>query len=102
MGGFTSQKKQTDREIPQGGALSMTIILVAIDGILGELGNGVDRSLFADDLARNQRVAARALQGATNRLDTWAVERGKTFSTSKPVNMVFRKRNYEMKSYHTQ
>ena len=41
--------------------------LVAINGILREVGDGVDGSLFADDLAiyittRNQRVAIRALQ----------------------------------------
>ena len=54
--------------------LSVTLFLVAINRILGELGNGVDGSLFADDLViyittRNQRMAARALQGVTNKLD---------------------------------
>ena len=48
----------------------MTLFMVAINGILGELGNGVERSFFADDLAiyiitRNQRVANRALQVVT-------------------------------------
>ena len=67
VGGSVSQSKQTDLGIPQGGVLSVTLFLVAINGILGELGNGVDGSLFADDLAiyittRNQRVAARAFQ----------------------------------------
>ena len=65
--------------------LSVTLFLVAINSILLELGNAVDVSLFADDLAiyitiRNQRVATRALQGVTNKLDAWAVERGLTFS----------------------
>ena len=68
VGVFTSQNKQKDLGIPQGKVLSVTIFLVAINGILGELGNGVDWSLFADDLTiyittRNQRVATRALQG---------------------------------------
>ena len=31
--------------------MNVTIFLVATNGILGELGNGVDGSLFADDLA---------------------------------------------------
>ena len=66
MGGTTSQNKQTDLGVPQGGVLSVTLFLVAINRILGELGNGVDSSLFADDLAicittKNQRVARRAL-----------------------------------------
>ena len=65
---------------------------MAINGILGELGNGVDGSLFADDLAiyittRNQRVATRALQGVTNKLDAWAAGKGLTFSSSKTVCM---------------
>ena len=85
----------TDLEIPQGGVLSVTLFLVAINGILG-----VDGSLFADDLAmcisaRNQKVATRALQGVTNKLDAWAAERGLTFSPNKTVSMMFGKRNQE-------
>ena len=54
--------------------LSVTLFLVAIKGILGELGNGVDGFIFADDLeiyitTKNQRVASRALQEMTNKLD---------------------------------
>ena len=81
----------------QGEVLSVALFLVAINGILGELGNGVDGLLFADDLAiyittRNQRVAARTLQGMTNKLDAWATERGLIFFPKKTVSMVFRKR----------
>ena len=47
---------------------------MAINGTSGVLGNEVDGSLFADDMAiniteRNQRVASRAFQGVTNKLD---------------------------------
>ena len=35
-GGSTSQNKQTDLGVPQGGVLSVTLFLVAINGILGE------------------------------------------------------------------
>ena len=67
VGGLISQNKQTDLIIPQGGVLSITIFLVAINSILEEMGNGVDASRFEDDLAiyiitKNQRVASRALQ----------------------------------------
>ena len=60
VGGSTSQCKQTTLVIPQGGVLSKTLFLVAINGILGELANGMGGSHFADDLAiyittRNQR-----------------------------------------------
>ena len=67
VGGSISQSKQTDLGIPQGDVFSIILFLVAINGILGEIGNGEHGSLFADDLAiyiptRNQRVAARSLQ----------------------------------------
>ena len=42
VGGSISQSKQRDLGISKGGALSVTHFLVAIDSILGELGNGVD------------------------------------------------------------
>ena len=51
VGAAISQRKQTDLGIPQGGVFSVTLFLVAVNGILGELGNGVDGSLFANDLA---------------------------------------------------
>ena len=81
VGGSISQSKHTYLGIPQGGVLSVTLFLVAINVILGELENGVYGSLFADDLAiyiptRNQRVAARALQGVNNKLDAWVVKWG--------------------------
>ena len=97
VGGYISQSKQTGLGIPQGGVLGVIFFLVAINGILEELGNGVDGSLLADDLAiyittRNQRVATRALQGVTIKLDAWAVKRGLTFAPNKTVSMIFRKR----------
>ena len=51
VGGFISQNKQTDLGIPQGGELSITLFLVAINGILGKFGNGLDESLFVDNLS---------------------------------------------------
>ena len=47
---------------------------MAIIGILGELRNRVDGSLFADNLAidiaiRNEWVATRTIQGLTSKLD---------------------------------
>ena len=89
--------KQTDRF---GNSTSVTIFLVAIHDILKKLGNGVDGSLFADNLTiyittKNQRVAARALQGVTNKLDAWAVEKALTFFPNKTVSTKCRKRNEE-------
>ena len=42
VGGFISQSKQTDLGISQREVLSVTLFLVAINGILKELGNGVE------------------------------------------------------------
>ena len=74
--------------------------MVVINSILG---NGVDGPLFTDDLViyittRNQRVAARALQIVTNKLFAWAAERGLIFSTSKMINIVFRKKKKETRN----
>ena len=46
VSGSISQNKQSDLGIPQGGVLSVTIFLVAIKGILGELNNRVDVSVL--------------------------------------------------------
>ena len=91
VGGYISQSKQTDLEVPQGQVLSIILFLVTINGILGELRNEVDGSLFADDLAiyittRNQSVISRALEGVINKLDVWAIEK-------KAVSMIFMKRD---------
>ena len=70
---------------------------MAINGILRELGNGVDGLNFTGYLTiyikiRCQRMTSRALQGVTNKMDAWAAERGLTFSRSKTVSITFRKR----------
>ena len=84
LGGSISQSKQTVLGIPQREVFSVTIFLVAINGMLEELGNEMGGSLFADDLAiyitiRSQRVPSKALQGVT-------------FSPRKTVSMAFRNR----------
>ena len=103
MGGYISQSKQRDLRTLQGGVFSVILFLVVINGILGELRNGVDESLFADDIAiyittRNQRVPNRAMQGMINKLDAWTAERGLAFPPSKSESMTFRKRKKGMKN----
>ena len=79
--------------------LSVTLFLVAIISILAELGNGIDRSLFADGLSiyittRNQKAAPRALKEVANKLDAWAMEKELAFSNCKTINVIFRKKNH--------
>ena len=45
VGGSVSQSKKADLGIPQGKVLSVILFLVATNGILGEMGNGV-KELF--------------------------------------------------------
>ena len=71
---------------------------MAFNSILRELGNGVDGSYFVDGVAiyitiRNLRVATRALQGVTNKLDSWE-------NTSKTVNIIL-EREWETNKNHT-
>ena len=47
VGGSVSQSKQADLEILQGGVLNVTLFVVATNGILGELGNGVNGELVS-------------------------------------------------------
>ena len=46
-----SQKRQRDLGILQKVVLNVTLFLVAINGILGKLGNGGDRSHYTNNLA---------------------------------------------------
>ena len=101
--GNISHSRKTELGIPQGGVMSVTLFLIAINHILKELGNSVDGSLFANDLAiyittRTLRVATRALKTTTKKLETWATERGLKFSTSKTTTMIFRKRKNEKRN----
>lgn len=57
--------------------------------LLEELGNGVDGSLFADDLAIY--TTAKKPKRGTRVLETWVAERGLKFSITKTLSMVFRK-----------
>ena len=65
---------------------------MAINDILRELGNGVNGSLFTNDLAiyiitRHQRVAIIILQTTTNKTDAYATQSYLSFSPNKTVTM---------------
>ena len=51
ISGIISKSRKTDLGVLQGAVLSVTLLLVTINNILNKLGNGVDGSLFAEDLA---------------------------------------------------
>ena len=53
VGGSFSQSKHTDLGFPQEGVLSVTLFLVAFNGLLGELENGVDG--WSDNIHYNKK-----------------------------------------------
>ena len=80
--------------------------LVVINGILGELENGVDGSIFADlaiyIITRSQRVTFRALQEVTYKLDAWAAERSDLFLHQNSKHYIYKDKKemkYQQKSY---
>ena len=75
--------------------LSVTLFLVAINDILNKLGNRVDGSLFADDLAIYATIRNIRVQTTTNKLEKWVTEKGLKFSPNKTTMMIFRKREEE-------
>ena len=88
IGNELSNEQATTAGVPQGGVLSATCFLVAINTILDTLPAGVRGSLYADDLvvyhtSRMLRTSARLLQNTIKRLENWAHAVGLRFSTTK-------------------
>ena len=74
--------------VPQGSVLSCTLFLLALDGIVNELPDGVHASLYVDDLvlyasSRFLPALTRRLQVAINRCALWAENHGFVFSAQK-------------------
>ena len=88
IGDTLSDKHTTTAGVPQGGVLSATLFLVAINTILDTLHCGVRGSLYADDLviyhtSRRIRTSSRLLQNTIQRLENWARDVGLRFSPTK-------------------
>ena len=88
IGNILSEKHITTAGVPQGGVLSATCFLVAINTILDTLHKDVKGSLYADDLviyhtSRMLRTSSRLLQNSIQRLENWARNVGLKFSTTK-------------------
>lgn len=97
IGCTLSAPKQTSAGVPQGGILSVTCFIAAINDILGVLPHSVGGYLYADDLiiyhsSKRPSSSARILQLAINRLSSWAENQGLKFSTSKTEAICFSKR----------
>ena len=88
IGNILSDKHMTTAGVPQGGVLSATCFIVAINTILHTLHTDVKGSLYADDLviyhtSRIVRTSSRLLQNTIQRLEDWARNVGLKFSPMK-------------------
>ena len=88
IGNTLSRSRTTLSGIPQGGVLSATCFLIAINSILDTLPRNIKGSLYADDLviyhtSKKVRSSSRQLQNAIKKLENWANMTGLKFSSSK-------------------
>ena len=88
IGNSLSDKHMTTAGVPQGGVLSATLFLVAINTILDSLHCDVRGSLYADDLviyhtSRLVRTSSRILQNSIQKLENWTRAVGLRFSPTK-------------------
>ena len=85
-----SSLNQQEEGVPQGSNLSPTLFTVKINSIVDALPEGIEKSLYVDDLAvycqsSNMAIIERRLQGCLDKLVTCADENGFKFSPTKMV-----------------
>lgn len=94
LGNTLSETKNLANGLPQGSVLSVTLFMVAINGILSPLRAPVKGLLFADDLTvfcsgKNLRNTHNLIQEALNDLIKWSNCSGFKFSQPKTEYMIF-------------
>ncbi|WP_435316530.1 reverse transcriptase domain-containing protein, partial [Klebsiella pneumoniae] len=106
IGSATSAEKEIEEGIPQGSVLSVVCFALAINDIYTSIPEGVEHSLYVDDLviyvsAKKGNLSDRRLQGGIFSLEKWAKNKGVNFSKSKTVAIKFqrRKNNEDPKLY---
>ena len=97
IGNTYSKTEKLETGTPQGGVLSPTCFIAAINGILETLPHNVQGSLYADDLiiyctTGKLNTAIRQLQIATNNIINWANKQGLHFSPFKTKAILFERR----------
>ena len=89
-----SSLNQQEEGVPQGSNLSPTLFTVKINSIVDALPEGIEKSLYVDDLAvycqsSNMAIIERRLQGCLDKLVTCADENGFKFSPTKTLCTFF-------------
>ena len=80
--------------VPQGSVLSCTLFIMALNGITTNMPQGVQASLYVDDLmlsasSRFLPALSRRVQTAISRCEHWATDHGFVFSPHKTVALHF-------------
>ena len=88
IGNTLSKSCTTHSGVPQGGVLSATCFLVAINTIQGALPHNINSSLYADDLviyhtSKKIRSSSRLIQNTIKKLENWTKTVNLKFSTTK-------------------
>ena len=94
VGSTLSESHEQEMGVPQGSILSPTLFSIKINSLAAVLNQGVEGSLYVDDLlicyrAKNMNNIERQLQLSLNKIEKWATENGFKFSSAKTVGMHF-------------
>lgn len=95
VGSTLSTPREQQEGVPQGSVLSCSLFLLAINSITTEIPPEVKCSLFVDDVliyasSARQSLLERRLQGAVNKIESWATAHGLQFAPAKTVGIYFR------------
>ena len=97
IGTQTSTKLYLEQGVPQGGVLSCTLFLLAINEILGNMPSNVTGLLYVDDLviysaSKLLPAVERRLQTVISRIESWTQTHGFKFSERKTVMVNFNRK----------
>lgn len=93
-----SDKYKIENGVPQGSVLSVTLFLIAINGIVDIIPRPMKVYIFADDITilcagKDLKTTEKLLQSLLENITIWTQTAGFKFSASKSQYIVFSKRN---------